>query len=586
MEKIFPVTDYRKDIDGLRAIAVLSVILFHFGYLSRGYLGVDIFFVISGYLITNILYRELQQDRFSLSGFYLRRVRRIIPLVLVTSLTALIIGLFVMLPDDLENLAQSVVATNLFANNILLWLTTGNYWAIANEYKPLMHTWSLGVEEQYYLLYPLLFLFLSGIRKRLLFPALVILTIISLLLFFWSEDSSAKFYLISYRFFELALGGLGAILLGGKMLNRWVKHFFLVILLILMIVKTSLPSGIILIVIVISSLGILVSDNDKISSIMLENKLMTGIGKISFSLYMWHQVVLAYMRYVFVWEYTQLQAALAFVIIVLLSVVTYFLVEQPFRNRRKVSTRQLLVTCSAIAVLSTSFSIYLYSINGVVRDVPELDIFQEKQDVKIMRSGETNITYNSRIYELNKAFTADDKIKILLIGDSFARDWANILLASDFADRIEVSYTTSIENTVDINERFSQAKYIFFSEITKADLVTTAQKFHFDTSKVWNVGTKNFGEHNGLFYQKRKEATYCKQRTDMTDGYLEKNNKLKKQWGAKYIDLIGMIIDEDGKVPVFTQECKFISQDGHHLTTNGAVYFASLLDLHKIFHPK
>ena len=151
--KTIEASKYRSDIDGMRAIAVIAVIIYHLGYLPNGYLGVDMFFVISGYLITGIIYRALLKGSFSIVDFYERRIRRIIPLATFISLVALIVGIFVMLPDDLENLAQSVVATSFFSNNILQAITTRNYWDVVNEYKPLMHTWSLAIEEQYYFLY-------------------------------------------------------------------------------------------------------------------------------------------------------------------------------------------------------------------------------------------------------------------------------------------------------------------------------------------------------------------------------------------------------------------------------------------------
>ena len=160
---------YRTDIDGLRAIAVLSVILFHLGYLSNGFLGVDVFFVISGYLITGLVYKEVEHNKFSILRFYERRIRRIVPLVLFTTFTAFAIGMLVMLPNDLENLCQAVIASNLSANNILMFITSADYWALHNDYKPLMHTWSLGIEEQFYLLYPVILFFLKGDRKRFIF---------------------------------------------------------------------------------------------------------------------------------------------------------------------------------------------------------------------------------------------------------------------------------------------------------------------------------------------------------------------------------------------------------------------------------
>jgi len=204
---------YRKDIDGLRAIAVLAVIFFHFGYLPNGYLGVDIFFVISGFLITGSLYDECKNKQFSMKEFYMRRIRRIVPLISLVCLLALLGGVLVMLPEDLENLAESVIATNFFSNNILSAITLKDYWNPLNEYKPLMHTWSLGIEEQYYLIYPLLFVLFFRKKAGRILPALIILSMVSLMLFFLPFSSSDKFYYLPFRFFELAFGGIVSILM-------------------------------------------------------------------------------------------------------------------------------------------------------------------------------------------------------------------------------------------------------------------------------------------------------------------------------------------------------------------------------------
>ena len=167
---------YRSDIDGLRAVAVISVILFHLGVLPNGYLGVDVFFVISGYLITGIIYQQKVNREFSVLKFYQKRIRRIVPLVLFITAITLSVGLLFMLPDDLENLCQNIIATNLSANNILSFITSSDYWAIKNEFRPLMHTWSLGVEEQFYLIFPILFVLIPSKRNKILLFGLIILS--------------------------------------------------------------------------------------------------------------------------------------------------------------------------------------------------------------------------------------------------------------------------------------------------------------------------------------------------------------------------------------------------------------------------
>jgi len=142
-------------------------------------------------------------------------------------------GLRFMLPDDLENLCQSIVATNFSANNILMKITSADYWAVKNDYKPLMHTWSIGIEEQFYILYPFIFFFLCGNKKRFIFPLLILLTIISLSIFFISNNSTLKFYFLQYRFFELSLGGICAIYFKKDKMGKILKNRYLLTILVI-----------------------------------------------------------------------------------------------------------------------------------------------------------------------------------------------------------------------------------------------------------------------------------------------------------------------------------------------------------------
>ena len=152
---------YRPEIDGLRALAVIPVVLFHAGFkvFGGGYVGVDVFFVISGYLITSIILNELESGTFSLIHFYERRARRILPALFLIMFMSSIFGYAWMMPDEFKSFGQSLLATAFFSNNFLLAITSG-YWDLASEFKPPLHTWSLGVEEQYYVLFPLLMIFL------------------------------------------------------------------------------------------------------------------------------------------------------------------------------------------------------------------------------------------------------------------------------------------------------------------------------------------------------------------------------------------------------------------------------------------
>lgn len=590
---------YRTDIDGLRAIAIIPVILFHLGYLSNGYLGVDIFFVISGYLITGIVYRDVEDNKFSIVKFYERRIRRIIPLVLFTTLIALILGLIFMLPDDLENLCQSVFASNFSANNILMKITSADYWAVKNDYKPLMHTWSLGIEEQFYLFYPVIFYFLKGDKKKYILPLLIFLTILSLTAFLISKDLSSKFYFLQFRFFELSLGGICAIYFRNKNHQEYTSKshyilFFLLISLVFLLFFNSISNNDIkVLTTTIITAGILVIggfyfENNSLYRTVISNKVFTGIGKISFSLYMWHQIVFAFSRYFLVDEITLNFAIALSIIVVVLSITTYFTIENPFRNRNRIKTKSLLIIVSFSFLIISSVSLYVYMVGGIIKSVPELGINKSNRPSQLnffSSQSNINIQYNEDIRSLDKPFsdnkqgigTKSDKAKVLVLGNSFGRDVANLLLESTFKDAIEVRYSDlSSKSDDELKTRINNADFIFFgSNYPNKELI---EKYNIDMNKLWIFGTKDFGNSNGIHYN-RKIENYKNYRTSMKTGVLEENQRLENEWGDKYIDLVSLVADSEGKVLVFSPDGKFLSQDTVHFTKFGAVYYAGLLEL-------
>jgi len=492
-------------------------------------------------------------------------------------------GLFVMLPDDLENLAASAVATTLFSNNILQAITTRDYWNVANEFKPLMHTWSLGIEEQYYFFYPVLFLLFSGKRLRFILPLLVILTVASFAIYLMPFFSnSAKFYYMPFRFFELSCGGISAILLKDGILNK--KNAYLsalclsIVVLIIMANITSIPDSVQLFLIVAATCGLIVftEDGKNLSCVILQNKSIVFIGTISFSLYMWHQPLIVFVRYFMMEEVTASTYFAVFVITFVLSVLSYFFIEQPFRNKKIVSGKLLFATLVPTNIVILGLCMFLYSRAGIIRDVPELDIVT----TKITRG--LHAAYNHRVYSYNRGFTDDDKICVLVVGNSFARDFVNILIESKWNDKIEISYYYLTDkhdlNGAEIISRITTADLVFYSTLDRNRLDLSPKEME----KVFCLGTKNFGKNSGYYYNYRGNG-YYDQRAKMKEGIRSLNNHLKEQWGKNFVDLIGYVVDSDNTVPVFTHDRKFISQDCLHLTKAGAQYFAKLLENDKEF---
>lgn len=354
---------YRSEIDGLRAIAVVPVILFHAGFeiFSGGFVGVDVFFVISGYLITTIIINEMDEGKFSLLNFYERRARRILPALFFVVLCCLPFAWFLLLPHDLKDFSQSLVAVATFSSNILFWRESG-YFDTAAELKPLLHTWSLAVEEQFYILFPLFLMAAWRFGKRAIVWTLVAAFVISLATAQWGayNKPAATFYLLPTRAWELLIGSFAAFYLQKRSVTAplWVSNALSAAGLIAVLYgvfafdeATPFPSIYALAPTFGTVLIILFAVRGTAVHAMLSLKAFVGVGLISYSLYLWHQPVFAFWRHYSVFEPTHLQMVALSSVCVLLAYATFRFVEAPFRRSANALMRNWIFLPSLAVML-------------------------------------------------------------------------------------------------------------------------------------------------------------------------------------------------------------------------------------------
>jgi peptidoglycan/LPS O-acetylase OafA/YrhL len=370
------VQKYRPDVDGLRAVAVLSVIFYHIdsALIPGGYLGVDVFFVISGYLITSIIRREQERGCFSLANFYERRVRRIMPALLLVLVVTTVVSSALLLPLDLTGYGKSLLATLSFVANIYFFLDT-HYFAAAAELKPLLHMWSLGVEEQFYLVFPLMLMLLVRFRRAVL-PIIVGLTVISLLTniaALYLGKANPAFYLIPFRAWELGFGAILAICLQATQVARQssIAAFTGVILLSLALAginwldRFSVPTPFFA---VVGTTLLIWAHHGGLTPVgrVLASRPFVAVGLISYSLYLWHWPMLVLPRYFLVRELTPIEAIGAVLASMAMAAFSLRYVEKPFRQKGMPAKRAYAVaaTASLIVALAGAFVIQTHGIPG------------------------------------------------------------------------------------------------------------------------------------------------------------------------------------------------------------------------------
>jgi peptidoglycan/LPS O-acetylase OafA/YrhL len=336
---------YRPEIDGLRAIAVAAVVLFHAGLapLSGGYVGVDVFFVISGYLIAGLIAEDLAQGRFSLLDFYERRARRLLPALFLVLLLTLPIAWVALLPGAWEDFLRSVIATVFFASNLLFWSQAGYFDTAAGE-KPLLHTWSLAVEEQFYLAFPLILLALWRLGPRRTVAALGGLALVSFAAMSGPWAAEAKFYLSPFRAWEFLAGAMCALApLRARLPLAPAGLVLIAGAALLCDAGTPFPSAFTLLPVCGAVLVVLAPPGDP-GSRLLAWKPLVGLGLISYPVYLWHVPLFVFAR-------MSGAPPAAMPALVALSVAlgwaTWVYVETPFRQRRRLARRLPLFAASA-----------------------------------------------------------------------------------------------------------------------------------------------------------------------------------------------------------------------------------------------
>ena len=368
---------FRHDIQGLRAVSVLLVILFHAGItgFDAGYLGVDIFFVISGYWMTMLIMRDLEQGTFRFRDFYARRIRRILPALYFSLLLTLVIAWFVLWPQDFRDFMKVLGSTVLLFSNNVLWILGDGYFAPEMEYQPLLHMWSLSVEEQFYLFFPL-FLFLTGfLWKGLRYALALLVTVASFGWAIWFFSASADgpsyvFYQLPGRIWEFAVGGMAAWwVMNEKPVFSWLGYLGVSMILFVLVMHepTDQGAGIGMLLVVLGAVFLLLPGTATgrfMPSQVLALPVLVWVGGVSFSLYLVHQPILAFARH-----FGEINP----LILLLLSLggglplagMMNKYIEDPFRNPDRIQRSQLIAGMSVSTIVLVGIAIYAVENKGL-----------------------------------------------------------------------------------------------------------------------------------------------------------------------------------------------------------------------------
>lgn len=606
----------RDDIQGLRALAVLSVIFYHFqisGF-AGGFVGVDVFFVISGYLISSKLAREVNSGAFNFEAFLKGRVRRLLPALLVTIALTFAVGAILFAPADFKMLSGSTIAALFSLSNVTFWYEA-DYFDVAAILKPLLHTWSLAVETQFYLVWPLVILIVA---RRKLLPSLIGITVGSLLLavVMVNHDQSGAFFLTPFRIWEFSAGGLVYALETRLRLGRRSSDalYFLGVISVLLPIftyseGTQFPGLSAIPPIVGTALMLLSGPTSRLTGV-LQTKSLVFLGEISYSVYLVHWPLVVFVQYTLVRELNWLDQTTLLVVTLILSVSLYYFVEEPFRKPnsiRSIRPSFIYAMLMAAVIIPASTS---YSGDGWAWRTPESIRNINKLNIEHMK----DYVWAEHRKLRGENFAHDGKLKVLIIGDSMSGDFVNILNSTFPVDKLSVrtmevlrfcaamyipqekrdqfwrsenNFTAKANNAIAGCEK--DQRDIFQSQLVKdADVIFVANFWYewampyldatlkryqsLTDAQIFFLGRKDLLRSSISFVNERQSLNGLEQyAAQFRDPETEKiNNTMRKQLQEHFIDLMPLVCPTEIECSVVDSDNHPLFWDKSHITPEGA----------------
>lgn len=611
---------YRPEIDGLRALAVVPVILFHAGFdlFSGGYVGVDVFFVISGYLITTIIIEDIELKNFSIISFYERRARRILPALFFILLITLLFSVFLLPPHALKDVGQSVFSVSLFLSNFFFYIET-DYFANTSELAPLLHTWSLSIEEQFYILFPFILILIKNFSQFIKFVIILVILIFSLIASIWwvKIDSQFSFFMPFTRFWEIMTGSLLAV-----SRNSWNRINF-------MFVKETLSlAGLIIILFCIffynkqtvfpgynailpvlgTALLIMFAKKNTLTCQLLAGRPLLLTGLISYSLYLSHNVVFALSRNIGI-PLDSLGIKINLIIVsVIIAIISYFLIEKPFRFIT-LSSIKYLTFCGLILII---FAVTGYSLHRT-HGLQEFKLSNLKSDLasKVINVEtelrERRLLMKKPLSLSSENFTSNPQVKkVLILGDSKSEDLYVSIIKKysgkkyEFR-RLKLDDSKMIDPLIKPNNTskekiFNSRIFLDSDEIiltatwqanTSSNVVKFVKYLLSQEKKVSIVSTANFNDLASLSYAVAKRNfsetdlnsfMFENIRMDRRRQYLNLKKAIKNLSSeVKFLEKLEAFCNLRQKSCILKNDKGWYIYDSGHLTVSGIDYFGNFV---------